>query len=163
GLYDDGYVVAIQREAKRDTLWHIRAGRVTLATDAVERPIPFAGCNLPGVMLAGAVRVYLDRSGLLAGTRVAAFTPNDSTYGLADGTGPGRLELVGAAAAAAIPPRAPFWYVPADDYSTHFIDLQRDQTVQDVLDAVQGGLRSVEHVKRATYIGTAIDQGRTSG
>jgi sarcosine oxidase subunit alpha len=35
--------------------------------------------------------------------------------------------------------------------------------VQDVLDAVEGGLRSVEHVKRATYIGTAIDQGRTSG
>ena len=33
----------------------------------------------------------------------------------------------------------------------------------DVLEAVGGGLRSVEHVKRATYIGTAIDQGRTSG
>jgi sarcosine oxidase, subunit alpha len=43
------------------------------------------------------------------------------------------------------------------------VDLQRDQTVQDVFDAVGGGLRSVEHVKRATYIGTAIDQGRTSG
>ncbi len=31
------------------------------------------------------------------------------------------------------------------------------------LDAVQHDLRSVEHIKRATYIGTALDQGRTSG
>jgi sarcosine oxidase subunit alpha len=35
--------------------------------------------------------------------------------------------------------------------------------VADVLDAVEHDLRSVEHVKRATYIGTALDQGRTSG
>ncbi|HEY7761409.1 MAG TPA: glycine cleavage T C-terminal barrel domain-containing protein, partial [Actinomycetota bacterium] len=39
----------------------------------------------------------------------------------------------------------------------------RDSTVADVLDAVGHELRSTEHVKRATYIGTAIDQGRTSG
>ena len=41
--------------------------------------------------------------------------------------------------------------------------MQRDQTVGDVLDAVEHDLRSVEHIKRATYIGTALDQGRTSG
>jgi sarcosine oxidase subunit alpha len=35
--------------------------------------------------------------------------------------------------------------------------------VAHVLAAVDRNLRSVEHVKRATYIGTAIDQGRTSG
>jgi sarcosine oxidase subunit alpha len=35
--------------------------------------------------------------------------------------------------------------------------------VADVAKAVARGLRSVEHVKRATYIGTTIDQGRTSG
>jgi sarcosine oxidase subunit alpha len=54
-------------------------------------------------------------------------------------------------------------YVAANDLSTHFVDLQRDQTVADVLAAVRRGLTSTEHVKRATYIGTAIDQGRTSG
>jgi sarcosine oxidase subunit alpha len=47
--------------------------------------------------------------------------------------------------------------------SRHFVDFQRDATVADVLGAVEHGLRSVEHVKRATYIGTALDQGRTSG
>ena len=44
-----------------------------------------------------------------------------------------------------------------------FVELQRDQTVADVAARSTRGLRSAEHVKRATYIGTAIDQGRTSG
>jgi sarcosine oxidase, subunit alpha len=86
---------------------------------------------------------------------LAGFVPN--------GDGPAWLSVVGTAAGDGLPENAPCWYVPADDYSEHFVDLQRDQTVADVLAAVHGGLRSVEHVKRATYIGTAIDQGRTSG
>jgi sarcosine oxidase subunit alpha len=80
-----------------------------------------------------------------------------------DGVGPSWLEVIGAAAGEGLPTSAPYWYVPADDLSTHFVDFQRDQTVADVMGAVEGGLRSVEHVKRATYIGTAVDQGRTSG
>jgi sarcosine oxidase subunit alpha len=78
-----------------------------------------------------------------------------------DGIGPRWLEVVGSAAGG-VAPSAPYWFVPSEDYSRHFVDLQRDQTVADVAAAVRGGLRSVEHVKRATYIGTAIDQGRTS-
>ena len=57
----------------------------------------------------------------------------------------------------------PFWFTPAQDLSRHYVDLQRDSTVADVLEAVGHDLHSTEHVKRATYIGTAIDQGRTSG
>ncbi|MFJ2033134.1 2Fe-2S iron-sulfur cluster-binding protein [Streptosporangium sp. NPDC087985] len=55
------------------------------------------------------------------------------------------------------------WLVPADDYRTHFVDLQRDVTVADVMRATGAGLRSVEHVKRYTTAGTAHDQGKTSG
>ncbi|MEU8381555.1 2Fe-2S iron-sulfur cluster-binding protein [Streptosporangium sp. NPDC048865] len=55
------------------------------------------------------------------------------------------------------------WLVPADDYRTHFVDLQRDVTVADVMRATGAGLRSVEHVKRYTTAGTGHDQGRTSG
>ncbi|MEO9237847.1 MAG: glycine cleavage T C-terminal barrel domain-containing protein, partial [Jatrophihabitantaceae bacterium] len=44
-----------------------------------------------------------------------------------------------------------------------FVDLQRDSTVAGVRRAVGAGLRSVEHVKRYTTIGTAHDQGKTSG
>jgi sarcosine oxidase, subunit alpha len=88
---------------------------------------------------------------------LAAFVP--------EGEGPEWLEVVGSARGTPedLSSSAAYWYVPADDYSEHFVDFQRDQTVADVLAAVDGGLRSVEHVKRATYIGTAIDQGRTSG
>ncbi len=44
-----------------------------------------------------------------------------------------------------------------------FVDQQRDATVADVRRAAGAGLRSPEHVKRFTTIGTANDQGRTSG
>ncbi len=79
-----------------------------------------------------------------------------------DGHGPPWLTVAGAAAGE-VPTSAAYWSTPADDLSEHFVDLQRDSTVADVLDAVGHDLRSTEHVKRATYIGTAIDQGRTSG
>ncbi|MGZ5307535.1 MAG: ferredoxin, partial [Actinomycetota bacterium] len=79
-----------------------------------------------------------------------------------DGNGPRWLSVVGGAAGD-VPASAPYWFVPAQDYSRHYVDMQRDQTVEDVLDAVRHDLRSVEHIKRATYIGTALDQGRTSG
>ena len=79
-----------------------------------------------------------------------------------DGNGPSWLSVIGAAAGE-VPTSDPCWFVSAEDYSRHYVDFQRDQTVADVLDAVEHDLRSVEHVKRATYIGTALDQGRTSG
>ncbi|MFD5541199.1 glycine cleavage T C-terminal barrel domain-containing protein, partial [Streptomyces sp. NPDC127079] len=59
------------------------------------------------------------------------------------------------------------WRVPSpqdgQEGAPQFVDLQRDATVRDVLRATGAGLRSVEHVKRYTTIGTAHDQGRTSG
>ncbi|HEX2175832.1 MAG TPA: sarcosine oxidase subunit alpha family protein [Nocardioidaceae bacterium] len=65
-------------------------------------------------------------------------------------------------------PVRPLWLVPGHsgdpaDWDEHFVDLQRDQTVADVSRATGAGMRSVEHVKRYTSIGTANDQGKTSG
>jgi sarcosine oxidase subunit alpha len=65
-------------------------------------------------------------------------------------------------------PAAPLvlWRVPDTSGaggSTQFVDLQRDATVADITRAVQAGLRSIEHIKRYTTIGTAHDQGKTSG
>ena len=44
-----------------------------------------------------------------------------------------------------------------------YIDLQRDTTLHDLRRAVGAGLNSIEHIKRYTTIGTAHDQGKTSG
>lgn len=44
-----------------------------------------------------------------------------------------------------------------------YIDLQRDATLYDLHRAVVAGLNSIEHIKRYTTIGTAHDQGKTSG
>jgi len=279
GVYDDGYVVIHERAARAgagergrllggpavETIWHVRAGRVILATGATERPIAFAGNDLPGVMLAGAAAAFVTRFGVRPGERAVVFTTNDTGHecarvlvdagcevvavvdprlegdarelsGLradvvrggvvASAEGDGRVErvlvrdqsggtfplpadlvavsggfnaalglwrtmggrlafddahacflpvlggdsgappwlsVVGSAAGDGLPESSAFWLVPSDDYSEHFVDLQRDQTVNDVARALDAGLTSIEHVKRATYIGTAIDQGRTSG
>ena len=63
------------------------------------------------------------------------------------------------------PPLALFAVPPQDGegWAEHYLDLQRDATVADLHTAVGAGLRSPEHVKRFTTIGTANDQGRTSG
>ncbi|MER6146054.1 2Fe-2S iron-sulfur cluster-binding protein [Streptomyces sparsogenes] len=75
-------------------------------------------------------------------------------------------------ATAPLPGGAParvLWRVPSpqdgqdgQDGSRQFVDLQRDALVSDVFRATGAGMRSVEHVKRYTTIGTAHDQGRTS-
>ncbi len=84
---------------------------------------------------------------------LACFLPAD---------GPPWLDVVGAADGSGLPATHPVWFLDGDR-SVSFVDFQRDQTVADIAAALDAGLTSVEHVKRATYIGTAIDQGRTSG
>jgi sarcosine oxidase subunit alpha len=76
------------------------------------------------------------------------------------------VSVVGAAAGADITDGAParvLWRVAAADPATSFVDVQRDVTVVDVTRAIGAGLVSMEHVKRYTTIGTAHDQGKTSG
>ncbi|MGA5358462.1 sarcosine oxidase subunit alpha family protein [Streptomyces purpurascens] len=319
GSYDDNYVLALQRRTdhlgaaapdpstgvSRQRLWHIRARQVVLATGAHERPLVFAGNDRPGVMLAAAVRTYLNRYAVAPGSRAVVSTTNDSAYdtvadlhaagieiaavvdarpelsgraaevaaatgvrvltggAVVDTAGGGRLtgvtvqsldengrltggpqsfacdllavsggwspvvhlhsqrqgrlrwdeDLVafvpdgtvrdqrvagaaggtydldgcvaegrraGALAATEagfpvpVPPESSeevrpavraLWLVPGldDDWDTHFVDLQRDATVADVLRSTGAGMRGVEHVKRYTSLGTANDQGKTSG
>ncbi|QLH19589.1 sarcosine oxidase subunit alpha family protein [Streptomyces sp. Rer75] len=323
GSYDDNYVLAVQRRTdhlganapqpsegvSRQRVWHIRARRVVLATGAHERPLVFAGNDRPGVMLAAAVRSYLNRYAVAPGSRAVVSTTNDSAYdtvadlhaagidiaavvdarpelshraaevavatgarvltgsAVAGTAGESRItgvtvqaldaegqltgapesfdcdllavsggwspvvhlhsqrqgklrwdedlaafvpdgtvrdqQVVGAArgtygldgclaegaragARAAteagfpvpVPPsddarseggpvRA-LWLVPASEgepgsWDTHFVDLQRDVSVADVWRSVGAGMRGVEHVKRYTSLGTANDQGKTSG
>ena len=305
GVYDAGYVLIAERRTdhldeepppgvSRERLWHVRAGRVVLATGALERPVAFAGNDRPGVMLAGATRSYVERWGVAPGSRAVVFTCGDSGYDAAEsladagisvaavvdprpqsglpsvpegaehvaghmvsaavgearvtaaeltsgrvipcdllavsggwspavhlfsqaggsvrwdaGVGgfiPDRAPALviavgscagthaldgclaegvagGAAAAEAAgfvvepgpAPRSPrraearaqlVWSVPPPPgrgWDEHFLDAQRDATVADLRRAVDAGLKSPEHVKRFTTIGTASDQGKTAG
>ena len=264
GYYDHNYLTIAQRHpGGGGRLWHVRAGRVVLATGAHERPLVFAGNDRPGVMLAGAARTYLNRYAVRLGTRAVVCTTNDSAYttaldllasgvdvlvadarhesaradavraaggevrfgtvvvgtegepavsavllGEAAGGGPVELfhcDLVAVSGgwnpvvhlhsqargtvrydeviAAFVPdrcvqanvsvgsangeldPNTPLWTIQSPDggWDTHFVDTQRDATVADVLRATGAGMRSAEHVKRYTTIGTAHDQGKTGG
>jgi sarcosine oxidase subunit alpha len=63
------------------------------------------------------------------------------------------------------PTAAALWAVPpaaGAGWERHFVDLQRDATVADIRRAIGAGLRSLEHVKRYTTVGTGADQGKTS-
>jgi sarcosine oxidase, subunit alpha len=90
GWYSDNLVALAERltdhlaqpdpRIPRERLWQVRAGRVILATGAIERPLVFPGNDRPGVMLAGAARTYLNRYGVKVGDRVVIATTDDSAY-----------------------------------------------------------------------------------
>src|SRR6478735_5917385 len=94
GSYDSNYVIAAQNRTdhlltpaapgvSRQRIWHIRAAQVILAPGAHERPLVFENNDRPGIMLASAVRTYLNRYAVAAGSRVVISTTNDSAYTLA--------------------------------------------------------------------------------
>ena len=49
-------------------------------TGALERPLVFANNDRPGVMLASAVRAYVNRYAVKPGSRAVVFTNNDGAY-----------------------------------------------------------------------------------
>jgi sarcosine oxidase, subunit alpha len=64
----------------RERQWQVRAREVVLATGAIERPLVFPGNDRPGILLAEAGRTYLNRYGVLAGSRVVLVTACDAAY-----------------------------------------------------------------------------------
>lgn len=87
GLYDHGMAGLLQRldlgsgrPPVRQRYWRVHARQVLLATGAIEQPLVFGHNELPGVMLAGAVRQYANRYAVAAGRRVVFATNNDSAY-----------------------------------------------------------------------------------
>ncbi len=87
GAYDDGTFGALERVSlhrspaphlPRECFWRIVAGQTVLAAGALERPLAFPDNDRPGIMLAGAVRAYLNRYGVAAGKRVTLIANNDA-------------------------------------------------------------------------------------
>ena len=88
GIYDHGYALGYERltdhapdtDGPRHRLWRIRARQIITATGAIERPLSFAGNDVPGVMLAGAMRDYVVNYGVAPGQRTIVVTNNDDGY-----------------------------------------------------------------------------------
>jgi len=86
GYYDHNVLTihdcssAYRREDPAEVFWKIRAGRVVLATGAIEQPLMFGNNDLPGIMLAGAMHQYASRYGVHCGRRVAGVVNNDLAW-----------------------------------------------------------------------------------
>ncbi len=119
GAYDGGIYGAVQRVADHlpaipadvpeQIFWRINARHSILATGAIEQPIIFPGNDRPGVMMAGAVRSYLNRFAVAAGRSVAIFANNDTGHRTA-----ADLQAAGVEVAAVIDTRADA--TPQGDY-----------------------------------------------
>ena len=93
GYYAQNFVGLVERvsehlanpdhDLSRERLWQVRAGRVILATGAIERHMVFADNDRPGVMLASAARTYLNHYGVAVGRNIGVYTANDSAYAAA--------------------------------------------------------------------------------
>jgi sarcosine oxidase subunit alpha len=111
GVYDGGTYSALQRvndhvaepppHQPRQRLWRMVARRAILAAGALERPLVFGDNDRPGVMLAGAVRAYINRYAVVPGRRAVIFAANDESARTA-------LDLAkaGAAVQAIVDPRS---------------------------------------------------------
>ncbi|SDM21032.1 sarcosine oxidase subunit alpha [Franzmannia pantelleriensis] len=64
----------------RARLHRVRAGQVILATGAHERPLVYAGNDVPGNLLAGAVSTYIRRYGVVPGNKLVLSVSNDHAY-----------------------------------------------------------------------------------
>ncbi|CAN5375846.1 sarcosine oxidase subunit alpha [soil metagenome] len=64
----------------RQRYWRVMAKRAVLCAGAEERPVVFGGNDLPGVMVASAMRGFANRYAAAAGQSIAVFTGNDSGY-----------------------------------------------------------------------------------
>jgi heterotetrameric sarcosine oxidase alpha subunit len=90
GVFDQGIHAALERvndhlpvppeHQPRQRLWRIAAKRSIVAAGALERPIVFGGNDMPGVMLASAVRTYIARYAASPAQRLALFTNNDDGW-----------------------------------------------------------------------------------
>ena len=109
GAYDHGTYGALERvglhkparpNLPRECFWRIVAPHAVLASGALERPVAFENNDRPGIMMASAVRSYLNRYGVVPGRRVTLFANTDQARGVARD-----LMAAGVTVAAIIDPR----------------------------------------------------------
>ncbi|MEM7288809.1 MAG: sarcosine oxidase subunit alpha [Pseudomonadota bacterium] len=93
GYYNHNMVTLVERvtehlaqpdpELPRERMWQVRAGKVILATGAIERHLVFPDNDRPGIMMASAAGIYLNQYGVTPGANVAVYTSCDSAWTVA--------------------------------------------------------------------------------
>ncbi len=87
GVYDDGWVAVLHRAAPdgvTERLVKARAKHLVLAPGLIERPLVFAGNDLPGVLLSTAVRRLIGRYAVRPGHRAVVLSANDEGHAAAE-------------------------------------------------------------------------------
>lgn len=91
GLYDQNYVVAVERRSDhlgkaapadraRIRIWHVRADRIVLAPGAFQRPLIFANNDRPGIMLSHAAATYVALHGVPIFKQAVVVTVDNQGY-----------------------------------------------------------------------------------
>ncbi len=90
GLYDGNLAVLVENRSRlhpdpakgqpRMVLTQLRAKTIVMATGAIERPLVFSNNDRPGVMLASALRSYVNRFAVAPDKRAVIVTNNDTAY-----------------------------------------------------------------------------------
>ena len=90
GAYDHGVYGVLERVADhiatpaagkpRQILWRVYSKRAILCAGSTERSIAFENNDRPGVMMAGAVRAYVNRWAATPDQNIAIFTNNDDGH-----------------------------------------------------------------------------------
>ena len=89
GVYDHGIYGALENKSSearenndkpRQVNWRIYAKRAILCTGAIERAIAFGNNDRPGIMMASAVRTYVNRFAVTPGQNITVFTNNDDGW-----------------------------------------------------------------------------------
>jgi sarcosine oxidase subunit alpha len=138
GSYDDGVFGALERVndhvatppefEPRQRTWRIVAKQAVLASGAIERPLLFGDNDRPGVMLAGAVRTYVNRFAAAPGRRTVVFTDNDEGWLTARD-----LLAAGRDVAAVVDPRA------IDTVAAMARDVPQVEAIPGVVTRARGG------------------------
>jgi sarcosine oxidase subunit alpha len=136
GIYDHTVVGLNQRhrDGRPDTLWRVRTRRVVLATGAIERPLPFANNDLPGVMSADAALAYLRRHAVVVGREIVVAANNSSA-----------MEVASAMAAAGA--------------KVTVVDQRKEAGTAPAGVTLLSGRRVVEAVGRMEVLGVVLDDG----
>ena len=154
GYYDHNVIGVVEKVSDhlpvpprghpRQRMWLLYPQRVVLATGATERPLVFGNNDKPGVMLASAVRSYVNAYGVKPGKRALVTTNNDDAYRTAID-----LHRAGVFVTAVVDSRAHPESPLVDELKKLSIRLITGSTVG----AAEGGKR----VKRAQIVSTLGD------